>query len=86
MFVMYVMRAMYVLYVLYVVCVVYVMYVSSSRVQGAHSSPPLKKRQYYSGGQVDFKILIPTLHEKLKKKRFLRSMGSNILRLTTPLA
>ena len=49
------------------------------------TSPPLQKRQYYCRGVVKFKIVLPTLHEKHTKKRFLRSMGSIISHLTTPL-
>ena len=58
---------------------------SSSRLKGAQNSPPLKKNDFYRRGVIKRKILIPTLHEKQKKKRFPRSMGSKISRLTTPL-
>ena len=49
------------------------------------NSPPLKKCHLYTRGQVDLKIVLLTLHEKHKKKCFIRSMGSTILISATPL-
>ena len=49
------------------------------------NSPPLKKYHLYTRGQVDFKNMILPLHEKHKKKCFLRSMGSTISIFSTPL-
>ena len=48
------------------------------------NSPPLKKCHLYTGGQVDFKIMLLTLHEKHKKTCFIRSMGSTISVFATP--
>ena len=49
------------------------------------NSPPLKKYHLYTRGQVDFKNAFLMLHEKHKKKRFPRSMGSTISTFATPL-
>ena len=49
------------------------------------NSPPLKKCHLYTRGQVDFKIMLLMLHEKHKKKCFIRSMRSTKLTFTTPL-
>ena len=48
------------------------------------NSPPLKKLHLYTRGQVDLKIMLLTLHEKHKKKCFIRSMGSIISVFATP--
>ena len=47
-------------------------------------SPPLEKRHFYRGGQVNFKNDILTEHGKQKKICFLRSMGSTFSSFATP--
>ena len=48
------------------------------------NSPPLKKCHFHHRGQIDFKNVLPMLHEKHKKMRFSRSMGSTFSTFSTP--
>ena len=48
------------------------------------NSPPLKKCHFHRRGQVDFKNVLPMLHEKHKKMCFSRSMGSTFSTFATP--
>ena len=45
---------------------------------------PLKKCHFHRRGQVDFKNVLPMLHEKHKKMCFSRSMGSTFSTFATP--